>query len=227
MFAVVAPYYIGSRLLNVVVNYRHYSSNPQRILFLKFAGFSAVGGAIFAIITVVIFSKIFKKPLMQTLNALAMPYLVAFAIMKVGCFLNGCCGGCSTNSIFGLTFPRDGNVLTMINGLAKGTFFKPSNKCFPTQLYESGLAILAALALVKLRPNHDFLWAATAFVGLRLLVHPLREFPYPPLVTELYYPLGYLLLLCLGIVALYRVYRQQLNRRHFYLTGHSKERRRQ
>ncbi len=209
MLAIVTSFFIGARLLNIVVNYRYYQGNISSVYALNFVGFSAVGGALLAIVTVLVFTRVLKKPPLATLDALAIPFLIAFAIMKVGCFCNGCCVGHVTKSIFGINFPERGGVLPTLKTFLGSAGINVSAKRFPTQLYESGLSLALAALLSIRRPKHLFLWAATGFIALRLLVHPLREFPYPPLVTELLYPLGYALVLCLGVLALFLQYRKE------------------
>jgi len=90
---------IGSRLFFVVENLDIYLNNPLEIIMLAHGGLSWFGGLILGSISGLVFLKIKKAPVLNTLDILA-PYIaLAQAVGRVGCFLNGCCGGTIFNGI--------------------------------------------------------------------------------------------------------------------------------
>lgn len=60
---------------------------------LQFAGLTSFGGLIGGAIAVIWWAKKSKTPLRALLDVLGPPLLVAHAIGRVGCLLNGCCFG--------------------------------------------------------------------------------------------------------------------------------------
>jgi phosphatidylglycerol:prolipoprotein diacylglycerol transferase len=68
------------------------------------------------------------------------PYTaLGYAIVRIGCFLNGCCFGDVTSSKWGVVFPAVDN------------YFR-----YPTQLYSSAINFIFFILLMKLFPRRRF-----------------------------------------------------------------------
>ncbi|MCX5710759.1 MAG: prolipoprotein diacylglyceryl transferase [Candidatus Omnitrophica bacterium] len=90
---------IGSRLFFVVENLDTYIKKPLEIIMLQHGGLSWFGGLILGSTSGIVYLRIKKAPVLKTLDILA-PYIaLAQAVGRVGCFLNGCCGGTIFNRI--------------------------------------------------------------------------------------------------------------------------------
>jgi len=84
---------IGSRAFYVIENFSYYSKNPAEIFMLQYGGLSWFGGLILGSVLGLVYLKIKKIPVYQMLDFIA-PYLaLGQAIGRLGCLLNGCCGG--------------------------------------------------------------------------------------------------------------------------------------
>ncbi len=134
---------------------------------------------------------------LKLLDAVTVPGAAAFCVARVGCFLSGCCAGKETDLPWGLVFPSE------TDGLSET--LTRAHAVHPTQLYELILALLGIfLCLFIVKKAHAgegsrfFIYGAW-FCTLRLAVHPLRSFPYSPVVTNIVYPLLYYVLIVLGV----------------------------
>jgi phosphatidylglycerol:prolipoprotein diacylglycerol transferase len=97
--------FIGARIFNVFINFDSYKDNFTRIFSLNFEGFSLYGGALFAIISGLFIARYKKINLLKFADT-AIPFVgIGIAIMRIGCFLNGCCFGKETNFPWGVKFP--------------------------------------------------------------------------------------------------------------------------
>lgn len=140
----------GARLLDLLVNWGFYSQSSDRIAGLGFHGFSLYGGLIMAVATGLIVSKSLSLSPWKVADA-AVPALGSgLVLMRVGCFLNGCCYGKVTDLPWGVTYPAGSSAWaqqviegrTGVLGLAGMT-----HPVHPTQLYEALAAVvLASLA---------------------------------------------------------------------------------
>jgi len=96
---------LGARLLYVIINLKDYMENPIEILMLQHGGLAFYGGAITAFLAEVIYIKV-KRLSIYKIGDILIPYIaLGQAIGRIGCFLNGCCFGKPTDSMFGVVFP--------------------------------------------------------------------------------------------------------------------------
>lgn len=138
---------IGARVFYIVLNWDFYSVNTYQILRLDQGGLVWYGGFLAGFLAALSYLRIKKIPFLETAD-LAVPYLaLAHSIGRIGCFLNGCCFGRPTHSIFGVYFP---NRLIPIH---------------PAQLYSSVGLFVIFLALLQWRKRKRF----TGEIGLAYL----------------------------------------------------------
>jgi phosphatidylglycerol---prolipoprotein diacylglyceryl transferase len=199
---------IGARLLNFFVNPKGYGVYLH-LYSLRLAGLSVYGGIIGAFCNLVLWCKFVKIPIAPMLDALVIPSGPAFVLARIGCFLNGCCGGKVTSSCLGVVFPTKASANQVISKLVP-FLGKMEVAVFPTQLFEASLALLGLLPVIwlyLLKKNKKvngayFLFYAIWFSGMRLVILPFRELPYSALIITVFYPLLYIGVIIIGVILL-------------------------
>ncbi len=192
-----ASFLVGARLWNVAVNPDNFLGQTKWYT-LKLAGLSLYGGLIASVVVLVLFAKSRKIGVLPFLDAMTVPGGIAFCFARLGCFLNGCCGGIATNGPFGVVFPQNEPSGPALPGLLS---FVNNRPVHPTQLYELAGAAAGLLVVVLICRKHDlpsgsrFLLYAAVFSGVRLLVLPFRSLPYTETVRNVLYPGLYLVII--------------------------------
>ena len=144
----------GARALFVLDNLRFYISHPLEILMLQHGGLSWFGGMLLAILCASLYLKRKKFSVYTALDLLAPFVVLAQAIGRIGCFLNGCCYG--RPSKFGI-YVDAGNELLI-----------------PTQIY-STLILLAIFVFLMFMQERPGLKAGTVFF-LYILLYSAKRF---------------------------------------------------
>ena len=199
---------MGARGLNVLLNWSYYQLHPSQIFIMATRGFSVVGGVIVSAFWCFIYCKLFKKSFRIFSNALVIPFLISFSLMKMGCFLNGCCFGKTTDSFLGVQLLKTSQSTSFVSFLK--SISGVSQAVYPTPIIEALFALLCiplGYALMKIYPklqNQKSVLYFILFIVMRLIIHPIRVFPYNSLVTNVYYPLFYIILLSISMIKLFR-----------------------
>lgn len=206
----LAVFIAGARLFNYAVNPLQYGGVLQ-IWTWRFTGFSLYGGLTASGIAMPVLSYLFRCRLWAAGDALVLPAGTAFSLIRLGCFLNGCCGGKATNSVFGVAFPVMEKETELLGKLFQLVNSPVTVKVWPTQIFESGLAI-SGLAVIlplsrrlRLSEGSAALMYAMWFTAARWGVLPLRSLPYSQFVTDIFYPglYGTIILAC-GLMLYWR-----------------------
>ena len=136
---------IGAKLLLVVVEFDHFRQDPSDIWTIVRSGGVFYGGLLLAVCVAFWYMRRHGLPVWITCDAFAPGIALGQAVGRIGCLMAGCCYGKSTELPWGLTFT---NTLAAAN---VGTPLEIS--LHPTQLYESGAAllILGFLLLIERR----------------------------------------------------------------------------
>lgn len=198
---------IGARILNVAINPTFYAQHPTRILILQATGFSLMGGLLLAAAAGLIIVWFLKIPLWPLADAVAPGLGIGLALMRAGCYLNGCCYGLRSQLPWAVQFPYSSPAHKYYLGESQETgglfgfgqlFASPS--LHPTQLYEMLAALMAAglaIYIIKKQANAGlaFLVAALLFTLARLGNHFLRVQPTSNEIPFLFYPLIYLIII--------------------------------
>jgi phosphatidylglycerol:prolipoprotein diacylglycerol transferase len=162
---------IGARILYVAANWSSFAANPLWAFQLQRGGMVFYGGLAGGAAAVAGLVAYRRLPVSVIADGAAFAVPLGSAIGRLGCFLNGCCGGRATASWLGVTFP--------------GT----SGPVLPTQLIDSAanLAIMAVLLTLEVRsrpPAGALWWGFLAAYGVsRFSVEMVRT--NPPLALGL------------------------------------------
>ncbi len=183
---------IGARLFNVLINPSNYNENFHAWT-LTYSHLSLIGGLALGLAGILIYCLIAGKDPRPVFDAFVLPAGCGIVILKIGCFLNGCCFGKSTKLPWGMEFPSNESAYASIDPL--GIFSSGKHIVHPTQLYEI-LGALIALGLALLLKKHlgaggSAAIFAAAFSIARWIVLPYRVLGYPEYVINTLYPILY------------------------------------
>lgn len=218
LFLLCAVFFlVGARLLNFLINYDNYISEGYSVFSLSFGHFSVYGGMIFAAIPPIIFIKVYKKNFWLLADTMTFPFLISFAIMRMGCFLNGCCYGIACDNFLGVPAPLSkACTYEALNKLLPNISSKPVGNVYPAQLMEMGFALLflpLGIYLYRKFKGRGFVASILVvyFSAFRLFVLYFRELPYTDTVIYVVYPIIYNASIVVGIFLF--VYNLKLKRK--------------
>ncbi|MBR5417283.1 MAG: prolipoprotein diacylglyceryl transferase [Clostridiales bacterium] len=192
---------VGARLLNAVLNPNEYKKGFH-IWTLSYSKLSLMGGLVLGVIGIFLFCLLRKKDPRRIADAFVIPCACGIVLLKIGCFLNGCCFGKHTTRPWGIVFPANEKAHAVIDPL--GFIYQGNHAVHPTQLYEIlGVLLALCLALIlkkKLKDGGTAAVFAGAFSIARWIVMPFRSFSYPKYILNIVYPLFYavIILVCFG-----------------------------
>jgi len=154
---------VGTRVGNVLVDLGYYVSNWREIFSVYGTGFQ--GGLLAGIVATLLFARYLRISFYRLADLLAPGLVLAQAIGRLGCFLNGCCYGRPTDSFLGVYLP----------GWGVGWDYR-----YPTQLMHSTANLLILVILLKVerrKPFEGFLFLlyAILYSSHRLAFDFLRE----------------------------------------------------
>lgn len=214
---------VGARALDRFVAGEFYSQDPSRIWSLNFQGFSLYGGLIVACVAAVILARLVRLGVWRLADSAVPGIVTGIVLMRIGCFLRGCCFGTVTSMPWGVTYPAGSPA--WVQHLQEGqTGFVAAltgsvQPVHPTQFYEMLAAVaLGALALPLLRRNLPdgvaFLTFAGGFTAVRLANGFLRARQDVITAPEWFYPALYAAaIVVLGGLIVWRVAQERSSRR--------------
>src|ERR1700712_5210529 len=135
------PALAGSRLYFVLTRWDVYRRDPARIWRRDEGGMAMYGGFILAVPLSFPLLRLLGLPFGGFWDAAALTILLGMAFTRIGCFLNGCCGGRPRECWFALAVPDHHGV------------WQPR---IPTQLKEMALAVVLVRAALALRNTAPF-----------------------------------------------------------------------
>jgi phosphatidylglycerol:prolipoprotein diacylglycerol transferase len=149
--AALAAGLAGARALDAIMNVARYRSDPWLLVSTDPVGFALYGGMAGAGLVVWTVTRRLGVPIPELADR-SLPAVVAgLVLLRLGCFLNGCCEGIATSLPWGVAFPPraaglEGDLLRGALPLF-GTVAHPV-PVHPTALYE---ALAAVILLVFVR----------------------------------------------------------------------------
>lgn len=128
---------VFSRLLHVIDKWDYYSQYPGQII--GGGGLSAYGAILGAALGIWIYSRFSKFQFGYFIDLIAPAIILAQAVGRVGCTINGCCYGTPTSLLWGIIYNHPNSLAPL--GVAT----------HPTTVYELIYNLLIFGVLVKLR----------------------------------------------------------------------------
>jgi phosphatidylglycerol:prolipoprotein diacylglycerol transferase len=172
---------VGARLASVAFEARSYISDPSAIVALEARGLALYGGFAGGVTAMALAVRWLRLPGWSVADASVPAVAVGIALVRIGCFLAGCCPGAPTDLAWGVEYPIGAGP----SGLppALGAFLgieEYVGPVHPTQLYEAVAALVClAVALVvrgrATRPGTAALVFAVGFLAFRVANQGLRE----------------------------------------------------
>jgi phosphatidylglycerol---prolipoprotein diacylglyceryl transferase len=134
----------------VFSDWSDYAAHPRDILSLATiqSGGDFYGGVVGAILTVVIYTYIYRMPLLPVLDTFSAALPIGHAIGRLGCFAAGCCYGKPTTVAWGVMFSNP--TAAEVAGTPLGV------RLHPTQLYEAAAEFLNFLILIGVGKRQRF-----------------------------------------------------------------------
>lgn len=99
---------LGARVFYVLHRLPLFMSYPNPVaamLDVTAGGLEFYGGFIVAVLSIVVYAAIRRRSMRWYLDILAPSIMVGLAFGRMGCFLNGCCWGATTQVPWAVTFP--------------------------------------------------------------------------------------------------------------------------
>lgn len=201
----VAP--IGARLLNWASHSGAAGPESDWATAPGFSGFSLDGGLLLAICVGLVICRSLRLNAWRMADSVAIAAFPAVAVMRLGCFLNGCCFGQTTSLPWGVRFPVDSHAYFHQLSLRVDVLFTGTKPVHPTQLYEVAAALIATAVVVAIlrRRAPDgvaVLAATTLFVAFRWFNLHLRVLPSDSTFNAWLMPACYAAIVAAGSFAL-------------------------
>lgn len=183
---------MGARIWYVWENWELFSSDILSIFKLWEGGMVFYGGFIGGFVGGILFIRTAKLPLAKVMDIAAPGIAIAIAIGRIGCFLNGCCYGKTTNCWIGVSFPARWNPPAYWEQLQKGLISQGASQSLPvipTQLISTLNLLIIFGILWRIRKKeffNGFLFAL--FIGLyglqRFIVDFFRHYSENALILK-------------------------------------------
>ena len=163
----IVPALMGARLLFVASEWKYYRRNPRRIWDRTQGGFMMYGAVPVMLLCSVPLLRMLHIHLGAFWDVSTFTILVGMIFTRVGCLLNGCCGGRPTSSWFGIRLPDTNGVW---------------HRRIPTQALEAACATALLIVATIMRgrtpfPGALFLLVTLSYASVRLLLELAREHP--------------------------------------------------
>ncbi len=123
---------LGARLLFVMLDWGSFAKHPIDALKLWEGGLSLHGGMIAGILYLIWFCRKRKLSILAVGDICAPAWAIAYAVGRIGCFLNGCCYGSPCPYPWGVRFHDE-------NAADPAVLTPPSH---PTQLYATAFNLV-------------------------------------------------------------------------------------
>lgn len=155
---------LGARLFYIIGHWSEFSGNWGAIFDLNMRGLVFYGGLALAVPLCLLVNRLTGVPAAVMADSVAVTMPLSLAVARIGCFLNGCCGGKPSGLPWAVTFP--GSAASV----------------HPTQLYELVLDLLLFTLILRARKGLRSGWATfllflSGYGLVRFLVEFFRYHP--------------------------------------------------
>ncbi|MBL8060364.1 MAG: prolipoprotein diacylglyceryl transferase [Chthonomonas sp.] len=158
-----------ARLAFIGQEWKYYQNHTNEIFKLQMDGLTSFGGLLGGAIGVFLYSKFKGLHPLQLLDTIGVPMLVASAIGRVGCLLNGCCYGFACQSSPPGVSLSDGRGGTLLGPNGEPYFI-------PAQLLDSALALFGVLVITQLERRGKLPQGGS--LGWTFIAYGLARFTY-------------------------------------------------
>ena len=173
--AVILSALVGARILHAALNpFRYGSGYP--IWTARYERLCLMGGLVLGTLVLYAVCHELELPFFKAADDLTAGAGTALTLLKLGCFLNGCCVGVPTAGAFGMVFPAREPLYDLLRAPPE------ARRVWPVPLFECaayliGIAVLLLIARKRRLPDGTrFLVYALYVTAVRLAVHPLRDY---------------------------------------------------
>ena len=161
----IPPSIAGARLLYVIAHWSEYRNRRARIWDRSEGGMAMYGGLPVMLLLSIPVLALVDVPFAQFWDAASLTIMTGLVFTKIGCLLNGCCAGRSSQNSMAMFLPG-----------RRGEW----RKRIPVQLLEAGwaaLVLMLAIAFIGRLPFDGavFLIVAAAYAVGRIMLEALRE----------------------------------------------------
>jgi phosphatidylglycerol:prolipoprotein diacylglycerol transferase len=147
IFAVVLAGLVGARLGYAFNQWGEFRGHPERLLSLWKGGLSFYGGFPLAFLAFLAVLRWRRMPVFPTADLVCPVLPFSLGLVRIGCFLQGCCYGAPTDAPWAVVFhSHEGKVPPALLERA----------LHPTQLYEASFLFLLALLLALAQRRNPF-----------------------------------------------------------------------
>ena len=182
--------FVGARALSAALNPATAAAHPETFLGVRMGAFHLEGALIVGVAVGAVTARALGMELAALGDVAAIAVGLRIVLLRIGCFLAGCCFGVETALPWGVTFPTgshawawhltQGGPVGIGDLLAAGT---PPPAVHPTELYEAAAALLAAglawwLHRRRVAAGTPALVAAITFLAFRAVDWQLRAPTY-------------------------------------------------
>lgn len=169
----------GSRLFYWMLHADARGLDLERLFEPAWNGFYLPGGLMLAALVSLVLSRCLRSNWWRLADSLAPGLALGSAVMRLGCFLNGCCFGVETSLPWGVAFPVASPAHTYQADRRFDALFDAPRAVHPTQLYELAAALIAGMLAVwllrrRLPDGVAITLGLTCFLCLRWPIHGLR-----------------------------------------------------
>lgn len=161
---------LGARVLFIAQEWKRYEGNWTEIFKLQMDGLTSFGGLLGGAIAILVYARIKKFKATQFFDVVGVPTLVASAIGRVGCLLNGCCYGHHVDHSPPGVPLLGPNGSPILDATGKTVYV------LPAQLADSAMVLLGAFAIAWLERKKGL--PSGVSIGLTLAAYGLSRFFY-------------------------------------------------
>jgi prolipoprotein diacylglyceryltransferase len=161
----LVPALAGARLWFVLQHLELFRREPRRVWRRSEGGSSLYGGLVLGVAASVPVLALFDLPFWAFWDAASVTMLVGLILTRLGCLMDGCCGGRATAGPLGMRLQNHRGV---------------RERRYPTQLLEAGWATVVLVVALAVHGSIEqdgalFACVVAAYAVGRLVLEPLRE----------------------------------------------------
>ncbi len=96
---------VGARVFFVIHYFDKFAKHPLEVFYIWQGGLELLGGVVLGVAIILFYLMYHKLPIRRYLDILAVGWMLALVVGRLGCFLNGCCYGKPTELAWAVRSP--------------------------------------------------------------------------------------------------------------------------